>query len=117
MSIASNFDYAKVPATILTGKIIKILCDLGYIYSYTLSNNNYIISLKYINNKPAIRQLFLISTPSKKTYFGWRNMKFSNTNNNIYTNGFIICTTSQGILTDLECAMLHLGGQPLLQVA
>ena len=69
IALLSNFDYVKVPSTVLIGGILKVLSDLGYIYGYTKANRNFIIYLKYVNNKPAIRQLFLVSTPGLKLHF------------------------------------------------
>lgn len=64
-----------------------------------------------------IRQIFIISKPSSRVYFNLKNIKYTLVNNSISNNSILFCSTSKGLLTDIECNILSIGGEPVLYVA
>ena len=101
----------------LCTKILHILEKEGLIKSFQLINhkNNkveLIIYLKYnLNNLSTIKNITLISKPSKRIYISSKllwNMKTSFTT-------FII-STSKGIMTDKEARLKNKGGELLFSI-
>jgi small subunit ribosomal protein S8 len=95
--------------------ILNTLYKLGFIRGFVVKNKkNVIVLLKYINNKPVIRNIAVISTPGRITYLkssklpGLLKKKDS---------GFLILSTSRGILTDEESNIFNIGGEVLLKVS
>jgi len=96
-------------------KILNIIYDLGYIWGYTIINKFYIkIYLKFYSNDPVIRQIFCISLPSRRFYFGFKSIYGSRLNNFSNSNSFLICSTSNNFLTDVESVIYKIGGEPLI---
>jgi ribosomal protein S8 len=47
--------------------VLTVLYKLGYIRGYIIKNKkNVVVLLKYINNKPTIRNINVISTPGRR---------------------------------------------------
>lgn len=95
--------------------VLKVLYKLGYIRGFIVKDKkNIIILLKYINNKPVIRSIAVISTPGRRTYIKHRKLeKFLAKRD----SGFLLLSTSKGILTDEESNMFKIGGEALLKVS
>merc|ERR1711879_908251 len=79
---------------------------LGYIRGFIIKDKkNVIILLKYINNKPVIRNIAVISTPGRRTYIKHKKLeKFLAKKD----SGFLLLSTSRGILTDEESNMFKM---------
>lgn len=94
---------------------LGILYKLGYIRGFIIKNKkNVIVLLKYINNKPVIRNIAVVSTPGRRTYFKYKKMK------NILVrkdSGYLILSTSRGLITDEETNIFNTGGEVLLKVS
>src|SRR5690606_30263749 len=96
---------------------LELLYKLGYIYGYTLLQNGRVkIFLKYFDNKSVIRNIFLLSKPSRKEYIPFRALKGALINNYISINGFMLISTPRGIVTDVEAILLKSGGRPIIFV-
>lgn len=94
--------------------VLSVLYKLGYIRGFIIKDQkNVIILLKYINNKPAVRNIAVISTPGRRTYLKHKKLeKFLAKKD----SGFLILSTSKGILTDEESNMFKIGGEALLKI-
>lgn len=96
-------------------KLLNIFYDLGYIFGFTIINKFYIkIYLKFYFGNSVIRQIFCISTPSRRFYFNFKSIFGSRLNNYSNSNSFLICSTSLGFLTDVESTIYKIGGEPLI---
>lgn len=95
-----------------------ILTKLGYIHSFQLLNNrNIIITLKYSGNIHAIRGIKVVSTNVKKNFINTKFFKSYNKYSKIKkNNGFYICSTNKGLITDIEAKLLNVGGQILFKI-
>lgn len=98
----------------LCANVLLLLYKLGYIKGYTIKNKKKIIVfLKYLNNKPCIRNIYRISTPGRRVYLTLNKLKKNLRRKN---NGFYIFSTNKGLLTDEEVLSFNLGGEVLLKV-
>lgn len=53
----------------ICANVLNILYRLGYIRGYIIKDKkNIIVLLKYINNKPVIRNIGVVSTPGRRMY-------------------------------------------------
>jgi len=95
--------------------VLSVLYKLGYIRGFIIKDKkNVIILLKYINNKPVIRNIAVISTPGRRTYIKHKKLeKFLQKKD----SGFLLLSTSKGILTDEESNMFKIGGEALLKIS
>ena len=95
--------------------ILNILYKLGYIRGFVVENKKEItVLLKYINNKPAIRNIQVVSTPGRRTYAKYKALRDKLQKKD---NGFLILSTNKGLLTDEESFFFSTGGEPLLKVS
>ncbi len=88
--------------------LLNILWDNNLITGYKIccKSNKFKIFLNYKNDKSVLKQLIIISKPSKKKYFSSKQLwKF---NNNI---DIFLFSTIYGILTLTECKKLKVGGE------
>jgi len=116
--IKNGYSYRKqvvrVPNSKLCQGCLFILYKLGYIQNFTIeSKKNITVFLKYTDNTPNIRNLTRISTPGRRTYSKAKRLKTLFKNKD---NGFIILSTSKGLLTDEEARLFNIGGELLLKV-
>lgn len=95
--------------------VLSVLYRLGYIRGFIIKDQkNVTVLLKYINNKSVIRNIAIISTPGRRTYIKCKNLeKFLAKKD----SGFLILSTSKGILTDEESNMFKIGGEALLKIS
>lgn len=94
--------------------ILLILYRLGFIKGYLIKNKKtIIIFLKYINNKPCIRNIVRVSSPGKRIYINIKKFRYHLKKK---SNGFYIFSTSKGLLTDEEALFFNIGGEILLKV-
>lgn len=93
---------------------LNVLADLGFIFGYSkVSSSRVKIFLKYKNNKSVIRNFHSAFRPSNKVYFKVRFIK-KMLNKNLFSH--MVFLTPRGVLTDLECVILNVGGIPLFRV-
>lgn len=117
IKVASSFRLPSVDVynSLLNKSILKKLFKLGYIRGFiTLTKPDRIrIFLRYSSGASAIRNCFLISRPSKRVFFNSKFLNHRKIRSFLEVNGFIICSTSLGILTDIESSLLGVGGEPI----
>jgi small subunit ribosomal protein S8 len=116
--IKNGYQYHKhsvqVPNSKLCQNCLATLYNLGYLQQFTIKDKKTIIVLlKYNNNKPSLRNLVRISTPGPRMYFKSKKLKTLFRNKD---NGFVLLSTSKGILTNEEARLFNVGGELLLRV-
>lgn len=100
--------------------LCKTLEDLGYIYGFTILKKKKVkVFLKYYSNKPVLRAARMVSRGSSRIYYRKKNLKGLNVNSYIKKNAFVILTTSNSkfYLTDIECQLHSVGGEPICVVS
>jgi len=105
-----------IPASRLKLEIARLLKNEGYIQKYALVEEKpqpkIRITLKYTaEQKPAIRELRRISTPSRKIYA--RRDELPRVKGGL---GVALLTTSQGMMTDREARRRKIGGEVICTV-
>jgi len=102
-----------VPASKLKLRLAEILKEEGFIEDFRpiqgKTKNLIELKLKYDeNNKPAIEGVKRISTPGRRVYVGYQDIK--QIRNGM---GVTILTTSKGIMVDREAKKSRVGGEVL----
>lgn len=100
-----------VPKSLFKQNILNILKNQGFIKDFIIKKNNLIISLKYINKKPAISHLKKISKPGLRLYSNWRNIPRP-----LSGMATIIISTPKGVITGKEARKKNLGGELICEV-
>jgi small subunit ribosomal protein S8 len=90
---------------------LKILWNEGFILGYLIENDKIKILLKYIDEKPVINSLNLISKPSRRIYYSIKQIWKINSSQH-----FIIFSTSKGLKTIIDCKKQKLGGEPVILI-
>ena len=101
-------------------KICLMLEDLGYISGFTVLDKTRLkLFLRFHKNSCVFRTINLFSKPSSRTYLKFKNLKKKQTISHINSLSFTILTTPHSPLfsTDLECVLMHSGGEPILVVS
>jgi small subunit ribosomal protein S8 len=100
----------EVPASRLTGRVLEIFKNDGYIEDFRLLKNNaqgsYKIYLKYDGKNSSIIGLKRISRPGLRIY-----VKRDRIPKVINGLGTAVISTSRGIITDREARKLKVGGE------
>lgn len=95
--------------------ILNILYKLGYIRGFAIEDKKKVtVLLKYMDNKPAIRNISIVSTPGRRTFIGFRKLGKKLKKKD---SGLFIVSTSRGLLTDDESLMFNTGGELLVKVS
>ena len=104
-----------VPASKLTGKILEIFKNQGYVEDFKLMKDNaqgtLKVYLKYSGRKPAIIGLKRISRPGLRVYA--QNDSIPRVLNGL---GSAVLSTSKGILDDKQARKLKIGGEVLCYI-
>ena len=87
---------------------LNLLLNTGFIRGYKIVNNKIEVLLKYINNKPLINKIKIISKPSCRVYIN-KKQKLNN-------NGLYIISTSKGLLTNKQIKEYNLGGELICHI-
>lgn len=94
--------------------VLSTLYKLGYIRGFVVKDKkSVVVLLKYISNKSVIRNISVISTPGRRMYIKHKQLA------NILKkkdSGFLILSTSKGMLTDEESRLFSIGGEVLIKV-
>ncbi len=114
-AIIAHHDTVQVPLSKAKLSLAKILKDEGFITDYTVlkdSSHRVIkITLKYIDNQPAILGLERVSKPGLRIYAGRREIP------RVYGGlGVAIVSTSKGLMVGHEAWRQNLGGEVLCYV-
>lgn len=90
-------------------KIVHFFYEKGWIKSYFIKNNELIIYLRYINNKPLFIKIKFISTPGFRKYFTKEGILFYK--KIISGNAQTLVHTSYGLLSLKSVENLKIGGE------
>jgi small subunit ribosomal protein S8 len=95
--------------------VLRVLYNLGYIRGFAINDSKSItIFLKYVNNKPVVRNIHVISTPGRRVYSPYKKLQQQLKKKD---SGYFILSTSKGVITDEESVMFNIGGEVLLKVS
>ncbi|MCS7176024.1 MAG: 30S ribosomal protein S8 [Candidatus Kapabacteria bacterium] len=103
------------PASRLKIAIAAILKERGYIgdYEYIEDGKQGILrlTLRYVNGRPALREIVRVSKPGRRIYAGVKELP------RVYNGlGIAIVSTSRGVMTDAEARRLGIGGEVICKV-
>ena len=102
----------------LSLEILKILRNEGYIRSFKVEDNSIIVTLKYFQDKPVIKDIIAYSHLNINTIVSFKQLTQLCENKEKKTNGLSlhILSTSAGVLSDYDCLSNRLGGKLLLMI-
>jgi small subunit ribosomal protein S8 len=96
--------------------ILKVFLDEGYIRGYSVEKdakgfNILRVELKYFENRPVIQRIERRSTPGRRVYSGFRELK-------PFVNGLgmHVLSTSRGVMSDIKARSQGVGGEVLCSV-
>ncbi|MBK5927118.1 30S ribosomal protein S8 [Rhodobaculum claviforme] len=106
----------KTPASKLRAWVLDVLADEGYIRGYEAGTDErghpeLVISLKYHEGRPVIRELSRVSTPGRRVYAGVREIP--NVRNGLGVN---VVSTPKGVMSDAAARAANVGGEVLCRV-
>lgn len=106
----------RTPASKLRGWVLDVLVEEGYIRSYERADTangqgEFVISLKYFEGAPAIRELKRVSTPGRRVYSG--AAKIDEVRQGL---GVSIVSTPRGVMSDAHARAAKVGGEVLCTV-
>lgn len=113
---------SKKNVVVLNSSVVKkslfVLYKLGYIRYFKILSYKYIkVYLKYYQTSSSVlRGVATLSKPSLKFFVKFKSLQRFAFNNKFSINGFIVCSTSRGLLTDIECVLTKTGGKALFFV-
>lgn len=105
-----------VPSSNYCINILSALYKLGFIRGFVIiDHKNIRVLLKYIAiNHSIIRNIRVISKPSRRIYWNKKHIKTSV--NHRSTPGYFLISTNLGILTNYECQIYSIGGEVILNI-
>ncbi len=112
--------YIKVLNSKMVKNVLQVLQNEGFIDSFFINNDSITtngvvkeldVKLRYVDNKPALHSMKLISKPGRKLYIKNGEMNFI-----LNRFGVRILSTNRGIITDQKAKELGIGGEYLLEV-
>ena len=92
-------------------KLMKLLQEEGYLEQAESKGQEIIVSLKYINRKPAISGMSRVSKQSRRIYKGVSNLPYV-----LNGLGIAIISTPQGLMSDKMARKSKVGGEVLALV-
>lgn len=111
----ARLETALIPHSKIKLEIAKILKKENWIADFSKKgkkSRKFIeIALKYSGNDPKITDVKRMSKPSRRMYIGAGDIKSVRQG-----YGFAIISTPQGLLTDKEAKIKHIGGELLCQI-
>lgn len=104
------------PASKLRAWVLDVLADEGYIRGYERVETgngqaDLIISLKYFEGTPVIRELKRVSKPGRRVYMG--SKEIPSVRNGL---GVSIVSTPKGVMSDAAARTANVGGEVLCTV-
>lgn len=106
----------KTPASKLRAWVLDVLADEGYIRGYESADSEngqgeLVISLKYFEGTPVIRELKRVSKPGRRVYMGVKDIP--SVRNGL---GVSIVSTPKGVMSDAAARSANVGGEVLCTV-
>ena len=100
------FDASKMKLSVL-----EIISKTGYVGEYTVENGKVCVTLKYIDDLPAIRTIDRISKPGRRVY-----VKKDEIPSVLSGHGIAVISTSKGLMTGSDAKKENLGGELICKV-
>lgn len=106
-----------IPLSSIKENIAKVLKSEGFINDYSVQDTavgkELVVSLRYsVKGEPVIRNIARISKPGLRVFKGFNTLKPVLNGQGIY-----ILSTSKGILSDIECKKMKIGGEVICVVS
>ena len=104
------------PASKLRAWVLDVLADEGYIRGYERASTDngqgeLVISLKYFEGEPVIREVKRVSKPGRRVYMGVKEIP--SVRNGL---GVSIISTPKGVMSDAAARSANVGGEVLCTV-
>ena len=104
------------PASKLRAWVLDVLTDEGYIRGYDRKSSEngqgeLVISLKYFEGEPVIREIKRVSKPGRRVYMSVGDLP--SPRNGL---GVSIVSTSKGVMSDASARSANVGGEVLCTV-
>jgi small subunit ribosomal protein S8 len=104
------------PASKLRAWVLDVLADEGYIRGYEKNTSDngqgeLVISLKYFEGTPVIREIKRVSKPGRRVYMGVKEIP--SVRNGL---GVSIVSTPKGVMSDAAARSANVGGEVLCTV-
>jgi small subunit ribosomal protein S8 len=104
------------PASKLRAWVLDVLADEGYIRGYERKDSDngqgeLVISLKYFEGEPVIRDLKRVSKPGRRVYMSIKDIP--SVRNGL---GVAIVSTPKGVMSDAHARAANVGGEVLCTV-
>ncbi len=104
------------PASKLRAWVLDVLASEGYIRGYEKGSTangqgELVISLKYFEGTPVIREIKRVSKPGRRVYMGVKDIK--TVRNGL---GVSIVSTPKGVMSDAAARSANVGGEVLCTV-
>jgi ribosomal protein S8 len=117
-ALGSKHPVCRVPRTKTVQKFLVVLLQLGYIRGFTVFEKFFLVRLAYKGNKSIIRGLSVYSRSSNRVYHKFGNLRGRALAGYTKNWGVTLYTTSFAafFLTDVECFLCRLGGEPLVRI-
>jgi small subunit ribosomal protein S8 len=106
----------KTPASKLRAWVLDVLAGEGYIRGYESAKTEngqgeLVISLKYFEGTPVIREIKRVSKPGRRVYMGAKDLP--SVRNGL---GVSIVSTPKGVMSDAAARSANVGGEVLCTV-
>jgi small subunit ribosomal protein S8 len=103
--------FVSLPNVKIVYSVLILLKDQGYVGEIKKENNILLVELRYIKTDPVIKQILVVSKPSKRVYSSVNDIS-------LFYNGLgiTVLSTPKGILTDIQARESGVGGEILCQV-
>lgn len=104
------------PASKLRAWVLDVMANEGYIRGYEKKSTDngqgeLVISLKYFEGEPVIRELKRVSTPGRRVYMSVKDLP--SVRNGL---GVSIVSTPKGVMSDAAARSANVGGEVLCTV-
>ncbi len=115
-AVQARHEVVEIPTSKMKLSIAQLLKDEGYIRDFHVvdfkGQGKILINLKYTGkNQPTIMGLKRLSTPGRRVYVGYRDIKPI-----LNGLGVAILSTPKGLLTDRSAREMKVGGELLLSI-
>jgi small subunit ribosomal protein S8 len=93
---------------------LKILWDEGFILGYSINTKNlnqFIVFLKYKNERPIIESIKFVSKPACRVYYSVKQLWKIDS-----SKSFLILSTNKGLKSVINCKKLKIGGEPYIVI-
>jgi small subunit ribosomal protein S8 len=115
-AIKAELAQCVVPHSTLKAAIARILKEEGYVSSVAdgqdaAGHKTLVLTLKYVDNVPAITNLRRLSTPGRRMYYGYREIPRV-----LNGLGISILSTPKGLMKDQDARRQKLGGELICSI-